>query len=122
MHWGSFEPYCIKLYSQRFGDRRGVAKRIQNNLLDFFNVLKQSVIIPLPSYSLKVIEKYVGFERPDQDTGGYWSVVSYLKSISTKNMARRDQIRDQLMAYNCSDLEAMWHVMRWFQKLIGDKA
>lgn len=122
VHWGSFEPYCLKLYSQRFGDRRGVAKRIQKNLLDFFTVLKQSVIVPLPSYSLKVIEKYVGFERPDQDTGGYWSVVSYLKSISTKNNQRRDQILEQLLAYNCSDLEAMWHVLRWFQNLMAEAA
>lgn len=122
VHWGSFEPYCIKLYSQRFGDRRGTAKRIQANLLDFFNVLKQSVIVPLPSYSLKVIEKYVGFERPDQDTGGYWSVVNYLKSVSTKNPQRRDQILDQLLAYNCSDLQAMWHVMAWFQKLLSESA
>lgn len=122
IHWGSFEPYCIKLYAQRFGDRRGTSKRIQKNLLDFFTVLKQSVIVPLPSYSLKVIEKYVGFERPDQDTGGYWSVVSYLKSVSTKNMTRRDQILDQLLAYNNSDLQAMWHVLEWFKALMASEA
>ncbi|MEZ0370072.1 MAG: TM0106 family RecB-like putative nuclease [Candidatus Sericytochromatia bacterium] len=122
VHWGSFEPYCIKLYLQRFGDRRGTANRIHKNLLDFFTVLKQSVIVPLPSYSLKVIEKYVGFERPDQDTGGYWSVVSYLKSVSTKNPERRDNLLDQLLAYNCSDLQAMWHVLRWFQDLVAETA
>lgn len=121
VHWGSFEPYCIKLYSQRFGDRRGTARRIQENLFDFFHLLKQSVIVPLPSYSLKVIEKYVGFERPDQDTGGYWSVVNYLKSVSTKNPQRRQQILDQLLAYNCSDLQAMWHVMTWFQQLLQEQ-
>ncbi|HEY9839300.1 MAG TPA: ribonuclease H-like domain-containing protein, partial [Candidatus Obscuribacterales bacterium] len=71
---------------------------------------------------LKVIEKYVGFERPDQDTGGYWSVVSYLKSVSTKNPERRDNLLDQLLAYNCSDLQAMWHVLRWFQDLVAETA
>ncbi|MGV3523379.1 MAG: TM0106 family RecB-like putative nuclease [Candidatus Sericytochromatia bacterium] len=121
VHWGSFEPYCIKLYSQRFGDRNGVAKRVQRNLLDFFSLLKDAVIIPLPSYSLKVIEKYVGFERPDQDTGGYWSVVNYLKAVSTKNAERREQILEQLMGYNLSDLLAMWHVVRWLQDLIENQ-
>jgi len=122
VHWGSFEPYCIKLYTKRFGDRRGVARRIQANLLDFFELLKASVVVPIPSYSLKVLEKYVGFERSDQDTGGYWSVVNYLKSISTKNQARREEIMSQLLAYNCSDLEAMWHIMVWFQELIQKQA
>lgn len=120
IHWGSFEPYCIKLYTKRFGDRRGVARRIHNNLLDFFEVLKRTVVIPLPSYSLKVIEKYVGFDRQDQDTGGYWSVVNYLKSVSTKNKEKRAEILEQLREYNCSDLEAMWHVLEWFQKLIKE--
>lgn len=122
IHWGSFEPYCIKLYTKRFGDRHGVAKRIHKNLLDFFELLKKTVVIPLPSYSLKVIEKYVGFERPDQDTGGYWSVVHYLKSVSTKNKEKREEILEQLRAYNCADLEAMWHVLQWFQNLLADVA
>lgn len=120
VHWGSFEAYCLKLYLKRFGDRHGVAKRIERNLLDLFQVLKNTAVIPLPSYSLKVIEKYVGFERPDQDTGGYWSVVNYLKSVNTKNEARRDEIMTQLLAYNASDLEAMWQVLCWFEDLIED--
>lgn len=120
VHWGSFEPYCINMYLQRFGDRQGAALRIQRNLFDFFQVLKDSVIVPLPSYSLKVIEKYVGFERQDQDTGGYWSVVNYLKSVSTKNPTRRQEILDQLLAYNGSDLEAMWHVLVWFQNFLAE--
>lgn len=120
VHWGNFEAYCLKLYVKRFGDRHGVARRIQRNLLDLFQVLKNTAVIPLPSYSLKVIEKYVGFERPDQDTGGYWSVVNYLKSVNTKNAARRDEIMTQLLAYNASDLEAMWQVLCWFEDLIED--
>lgn len=120
VHWGSFEAYCLKLYLKRFGDRHGIAQRIERNLLDLFQVLKNTAVIPLPSYSLKVIEKYVGFERSDQDTGGYWSVVNYLKSVNTKNAARRDEIMTQLLAYNASDLEAMWHVMCWFEDLIQD--
>lgn len=118
IHWGNFESACIKLYVKRFGDRRGVARRIQRNLLDFFEVLKASVVVPIPSYSLKVLEKYVGFVRPDEDTGGYWSVVNYLKAASTKNQARREEIMQQLLAYNCADLEAMWAVMCWFQDLL----
>ncbi len=120
VHWGNFESYCLKLYVKRFGDRHGVAQRIQRNLLDLFQVLKNTAVIPLPSYSLKVIEKYVGFERSDQDTGGYWSVVNYLKSVNTKNAARREEIMEQLLTYNASDLEAMWQVMCWFEDLIQD--
>ena len=62
----------------------------------------------------------MGFERTDQDTGGYWSVVNYLKSVNTKNVARRDEIMTQLLAYNASDLEAMWQVLCWFEDLIQD--
>jgi predicted RecB family nuclease len=120
IHWGSFEVQSLKLYSQRYGDPQGIARRVKKNLLDFWALLKASVLIPLPSYSLKVIEQYVGFDRPDKETGGYWSVVSYLKSTSTRNQSKQLRLQQELLDYNHADLVAMWHVVEWFQAFMRE--
>jgi predicted RecB family nuclease len=118
IHWGSFEVQSLQLYTRRYGDPHGVARRIKKNLLDFWSLLKASVLIPLPSYSLKVIEQYVGFDRPDKETGGYWSVVNYLKSTSTRSRTKQERLQQELLNYNHADLIAMWHVVTWFQKFL----
>jgi len=120
IHWGNYEPQSLRLYLRRFGDWEGVGRRIEKNLIDFWALLKASVLIPLPSYSLKVIEEYVGFDRPDKDTGGYWSVVNYLKSTSTRNRSKQERLQNELLAYNHADLVAMWHVLEWFQAFLNE--
>jgi predicted RecB family nuclease len=40
------------------------------NLLDLLTVTRNSVVLPLPSFSLKVVEDYVGFERKEAEYGG----------------------------------------------------
>jgi predicted RecB family nuclease len=118
IHWGTFEPLSIQRYIKRYGDRSHVGRRVLRNLLDFFVLLKQAVVVPLPSYSLKVIEQYVGYERPDKEFSGYWSVVNYMKAATMKNETRRNEIMRQLLAYNEADLLAMWAVVQWLQRLL----
>lgn len=119
LHWGNYEAQSLSLYLKRYGDDQGIGQRIQKNLLDLWALLKASILIPLPSYSLKVIEEYVGFQRPDKDTGGYWSVMSYLKSTSTRNHKQRERLQQKLLAYNHADRLAMWYVLQWFQEFLA---
>ena len=60
----------------RFGDPRGIAARGRRNLLDLLPVTQRSIALPLPSYSLKVVEKYIGFERTLEEYGGDWAMAT----------------------------------------------
>jgi hypothetical protein len=62
VHWASYERSRLRMYIRRFGDRGGVAGRVERNLLDLLPVTRESVALPLPSYGLKVVEKYVANE------------------------------------------------------------
>lgn len=61
VHWHHYERVKIDMYMERFGDRNGVADRVKANLLDLLPITQRSIALPLPSYSLKQVEKYVGF-------------------------------------------------------------
>lgn len=67
VHWHHYEWDKLKLYTRRFGDRDGIAARVERNLLDLLPTTQESVVLPLPSYSLKVVERYVGFKRTQEE-------------------------------------------------------
>jgi predicted RecB family nuclease len=78
VHWSEYEKGRLSKYIQRFGDPGGTATRVKRNLLDLLPITQSSVALPLPSYSLKVVEKYIGFERTLDEYGGDWSMARYI--------------------------------------------
>ena len=74
VHWAPYEQTYLRRYVGRFGDPEGIAGRVAENLLDLLTVTRESVVLPLPSLSLKVVEDYVGFERKEAEYGGAWAM------------------------------------------------
>ena len=103
----------INLYLDRFGDDTGRAARVQKNLLDLLPIVEKSIVLPLPSYSLKVIEKYIGFQRTQDEYGGNWSMAQYIEATETSDAARRAELMSTIRTYNREDLEATWAVLQW---------
>jgi len=81
----SLERVHIDMYVLRYGDPAGIAARVLGNLLDLLPITKNSVILPLPSYSLKVVEQYVGFERTQDEYGGSWAMAQFILATETND-------------------------------------
>lgn len=73
--------------------------------------------LPVPSYSLKVVERYVGFVRKLPEARGDWAMAKYIEATETSDPAARDQIMGQILAYNEEDLDATWAVMEWLRRI-----
>ncbi len=117
VHWHHYEKTKLNLYIERFGDEEGLAEKVKENLLDLLPVTRQCVALPLPSYSLKVVEQYVGFERELEEFGGDWAVATYIEAIETEDETLRAEVMDQIKAYNQEDLKATWEVLGWLRSL-----
>lgn len=115
VHWHHYERDKIKLYSERYGDRNGIAERVKNNLLDLLPITQGSIALPLPSYSLKVVEKYVGFKRSLEEVAGDWAMAKYIEATETEDQKQRDEMMNQILTYNREDLEATWAVLQWLK-------
>lgn len=115
VHWHHYERVRINLYLERYGDPDGIADRVKQNLLDLLPITQKSIALPLPSYSLKVVEKYVGFKRTLEEYGGSWAIAKYIEATETQDPVQRDAIMDQILAYNREDLEATWAVLKWLK-------
>jgi predicted RecB family nuclease len=120
VHWAPYEQTYLARYIDRYGDPAGTAARVRANLLDLLTVAKDSVVLPLPSFSLKVVEDYVGFERKEAEYGGQWAMATFIEATETGDEVQRKQLMDKIIAYNREDLEATWAVFEWLRsKKIG---
>jgi predicted RecB family nuclease len=115
VHWHHYERDKIKIYSERYGDRNGIAERVKNNLLDLLPITQGSIALPLPSYSLKVVEEYVGFKRTLDGVAGDWAMAKYIEATETEDRKQRDDLMAQILTYNREDLEATWAVLQWLK-------
>ncbi len=115
VHWSAYEKTNIKLYIERFGDRAGIAERVLENCLDLLPITKAALALPLPSYSLKVVEKYIGYKRTMEEYGGDWSIAKYLEATEAETIDIREAYMQEILNYNREDLEAMWAVFQWLR-------
>jgi uncharacterized protein len=115
VHWSSYERTKVRSYLDRYGDRDGVAGRVLDNLFDLLPAFRGSVSLPIPSYSLKVVEKYIGFNRTMGEYGGEWAIAKYIEAVETEDEVARMNIMGKIVEYNEEDLDATWAVMNWFR-------
>lgn len=115
VHWHHYEKTNINMYIERFGDKEGIADRVLRNLCDLLPITRKSIALPLPSYSLKVVERYVGFPRTQEEYGGQWSMAKYIEATETENEILQKEVMDQILLYNKEDLEATWAVFQWLR-------
>jgi predicted RecB family nuclease len=115
VHWASYEKSKMNMYIKRYGDRGGVAQRVLNNLCDLLPITKNAVVLPQPSYSLKVVEKHVGFRRSQDEYGGDWSIAKYIEAVETEDETKRQSLMDEILKYNEEDLKATWAVLEWLR-------
>ncbi len=117
VHWSSYEKTCINHYVERYGDRKGTAARVLDNLLDLMKAVKDAVALPIPSYSLKVVEGYVGFQRSMDEFGGDWSIAQYIRAVESEDDEERKRLLDDIVLYNREDLLATWETLKWLMDL-----
>lgn len=113
VHWHHYERTRLDMYVQRHGDHDGIAARVRRNLLDLLPITQKAVALPLPSYSLKVVERYIGFARSQEECGGDWAIARYIQACETQDDSLRRQIMGQILKYNEEDLAATWAVLQW---------
>jgi predicted RecB family nuclease len=89
------------------------------NLFDLLPVTQKAVALPLPSYSLKVVEAFVGFKRTQEEYGGQWAMAQYIEAIEMEDEAVRGKVIAEILKYNEEDLAATWAVLCWVRDFRG---
>jgi predicted RecB family nuclease len=115
--WSSYEKTQVRKYLDKFGDVDGIGNRLIGRLVDLLRVVNRSIVLPVPTYGLKTIERVAGYQRKETDTGGKWSMAKYIEAIETEDSEKAAALLGEIAAYNEEDLEALWTVYRWVLSL-----
>lgn len=120
VHWSPYEKTKVELYIDRHGDPDGIAAAVLENLFNLLPAVENAVM--LPSYSLTVVEEYVGFKRTQEEYGVQWSMAQYIEATETEDEAARQKVMDEILKYNEEDLAATWAVLCWIREFSGGQA
>jgi len=116
VHFSSHEKTKVSSYINNYGDAHSIGQRIVDNLWDLYPAILNSVTLPVPSYSLKEIEKFVGFKRTQEEYGGSWSIVRYNRYLEASTKKEADKIMNEIKIYNGEDLMATYEVYKWMEE------
>ena len=113
--FGSYEKCHLSALASRYGDPASVVDRLLESMIDLYGVIRNSLILPLESYSLKEVARLpqVSFARRDQEASADLSMVwhqCYLADGDTKWL-------DRIKMYNEDDLRATLAVVDWLVSL-----
>ena len=117
VHWADYEKSRIRTYIERYGDRDGIGARVLSCCFDLLAAVRDAFALPVPSYSLKVIEALCGYTRTMTDYGGDWAVARYIRAGESRDPVERASIMEEILRYNEEDLEATWTVLQWVRDL-----
>ncbi len=111
-HWSaSAEPAYIRKMMGKYDTPPAVREKLFDSLLDLQRVTTDAFAFPTPSYGLKDIAGYLGFEwrRPGFD--GLLAMVAYSHYVSSGSTDV--SLRDRLLRYNEDDCRALMTVKDW---------
>ena len=84
--------------------------------MDLYTLVPKTVILPDPSYSLKLVEKRAGYQRSQAEYGGEWSIAKYIAAVETGDATAYEEAIGEVLIYNREDLEATWAVFQWMAR------
>ncbi len=108
-HYGWYETDVFRRMMDEFEAPDSVREQLTNKMFDILPAFRESVIFPLPFYSLKDIAKHLGFEWRTADASGLNSVLWFHDYQASEDRAELQKIMD----YNEDDVLATWHMIKW---------
>jgi predicted RecB family nuclease len=119
-HYASYERTALSRLSNRHGVREEeVADLLRDEVLvDLYRVVRRSVVVGAPSYSIKQLEPLYGLRRTGDVQTATESLEMYQDWLDSN--PRDDTIRDRIVAYNEVDCRSTLALRDWLLALRGE--
>lgn len=101
-HYAPYEVMSIKRLAKKYGCEKELLDKIIHNMVDLFSVLKKSAVLPIYSYSIKDVAKYLGFQWSNKKASGSQSLCWYSDWLKTGD----DKFLNLILEYNRDDVIA----------------
>jgi len=116
-HYHHFESTHLTKLVERHGIDEHLEDKLFGNLIDLHRVLKESVVLPLHSYGLKPVAKWMGFEWRETKADAAMSMLWFDLWLMTGDR----RYLELSVEYNEDDCRATKVVREWIEEIVeGD--
>lgn len=116
-HFFSYEVDTVKRLAKLYQTPKEVILPILERFVDVYEHITQTVALPVESYALKAIARWLGFEWRDPGANGSQCIFWYDQWLETGDR----RFLDSIQLYNEDDCRATRHVKDWLEKFLQDE-
>jgi predicted RecB family nuclease len=115
-HFCPFEVQTVERLAKLYGTPHSHIKPLLTRFVDVHERITRLVTLPVESYALKQIARWLGFEWRDPSANGAQSICWYAQWLSTGDRAHLNAI----LTYNEDDCRATHHIKEWMVGFLMD--
>ena len=115
-HFCSYEVDTVKRLAKLYHTPRARGGALLERFVDVYEQVTQTVALPVESYALKSIARWLGFEWRDPQANGSQCIYWYDQWLETGDRTFLDVIQ----RYNEDDCRATRHVKDWLVNFVHD--
>ncbi len=116
-HFSEYEVDTVKRLAKLYDTPRSQFKPLLPRFVDVHKQVMTSVLLPVESYSLKHLAKWLGFEWRDATVTGSQCVCLYDRWLATGDR----EVLDVIQRYNEDDCRATYHLKAWLFDFLQDQ-
>ena len=113
-HFCPYEAQMVKKLGAAYGTSELITDDLLKRFVDLHDRVVHTATMPIESYALKSIAKWVGFEWRDSGANGAQSIFWYDQWLETGDRTYLESI----LRYNEDDCRATWKVKDWLVKFL----
>ncbi len=110
-HFHAFEIHTCRKLAERYRTPSTTLRSLLARFVDLHDWFTRHLILPVESYSLKNIARWMGFEWQISAANGAQSIFWYAQWLETQD---RDFL-ESLISYNQDDCRATLHLKQWLE-------
>jgi predicted RecB family nuclease len=113
-HFCPYEVQTVKRLGDLYRTPDSEIRQLVTRFIDLHAWVTQMVTLPVESYALKPIARWLGFEWSDTAANGAQSIYWYASWLSTGDRG----FLDLILRYNEDDCRATYHVKTWLSQFL----
>ncbi|MCL2929426.1 MAG: TM0106 family RecB-like putative nuclease [Trichodesmium sp. MAG_R01] len=113
-HFCEYEIQTVKKLAKLYNTPTYKWKPLLKRFVDIHKIITQTITLPIESYALKNIARWLGFEWRNPEANGAQSVCWYDQWLATGDRS----LLDAIIIYNEDDCYATYYVKEWLSKFL----
>ena len=116
-HFCEYEIQTVKKLAKLYKTPTYQWKPLLKRFVDVHQVVTQTITLPIESYALKNIARWLGFEWRNPEANGAQSVCWYEEWLETGDRS----LLDAIVIYNEDDCYATYYIKEWLSKFLEER-